>query len=141
MKIYFACSITGGRKDEENYQIIVRSLVKDGHHVLTEDLAEPEVMLLEKVIDPVEVYSRDTKWIRECEALVAEISTPSHGVGYEIGFALNLGKPVICLFENNAIVSKMILGNRDSNLSIFSYNTVDDAIRYLRNRLNGIHPD
>lgn len=40
MKIYFACSITGGREFESNYQIMVRELVKNGHQVLTAHLAD-----------------------------------------------------------------------------------------------------
>ena len=138
MNIYFACAITGGRRDERHYQAIVHSLIKSGHHVPTADLADSNVVDLEQVIDPGEVYRRDTGWIRDCDALIAEISTPSHGVGYEIGYALNLGKPVICLHRADAIVSKMILGNQDNNLFTSSYKTIDDAILFLRDKLDEI---
>lgn len=139
MNIYFACSITGGRRDERNYQNIVHYLIKCGHHVPTADLANSNVLDFEMVIDPREVYHRDTGWIRDCDALIAEISTPSHGVGYEIGYALNLGKPVICLHRADAIVSKMILGNQDNNLFISSYRTIDDAILVLHDKLDEIN--
>jgi len=49
MKIYFACSITGGREDELIYQEIVEALLADGHEVPTALLATPEVMLLEGI--------------------------------------------------------------------------------------------
>ncbi len=138
MNIYFACSITGGRKDEKNYKEIVQALITDGHHVPTADLADSEVIALEKIIDPLEVYCRDTNWIQGCDVLIAEISTPSHGVGYEIGYALTLGKPVICLHRSDVTVSKMILGNQDGNLSIFSYRTIEDALGNLRSHLDEI---
>jgi nucleoside 2-deoxyribosyltransferase len=80
------------------YQAIVRTLVKDGHEVPTAHFAESGITLVEAVIDPREVYERDTNWIRACDALIAEVSIPSHGVGYEIGFALGLGKPVLTLY-------------------------------------------
>lgn len=135
MNIYFACSITGGRNDEKHYQAIVQSLIKVGHHVPTAELADPDVIHLERVIDPVEVYHRDTSWIKGCDVLIAEISTPSHGVGYEIGYALSLGKPVVCLHRFDVAVSKMILGNQDLNLTIFPYETIDDALVILHEKL------
>ncbi len=132
MNIYFACSITGGRRDEAVYRKLVSALVSDGHDVPTASLASPEVMALEDVVLPEEVYGRDIAWIEACDLLVAEISTPSHGVGYEIGFALGLGKPVLCLYRQGVRVSKMILGNPDPRLTVQAYKTSEEAIRFLR---------
>lgn len=136
MKIYFACSIIGGRKDENVYQEIVEKLTRDGHQVLTEGLVGKNILQLDGVINPVDIYERDTSWIDECEILIAEVSTPSHGVGYEIGYALNSGKPVICLYHSGIPVSKMILGNRHPNLKIFAYETVDSALDFLKQQIH-----
>ena len=84
MKIYFSCSLTGGRADEKIYGAIVADLLAQGHAVLTAHLARPEVMAEEQVVSPQEVYERDVRWLREADVLIAEVSTPSHGVGYEI---------------------------------------------------------
>jgi len=132
MNIYFACSITGGRDDQIAYQAIVDALQADGHEIPTALLATPEVMFLEGIVDPIEVYQRDVAWIEGCDMLIAEVSTPSHGVGYEIGYALGLAKPVICLFRKGAKVSKMILGNQDQNLRLLTYDHVDEAVQYIR---------
>ncbi|MCP4361468.1 MAG: deoxyribonucleoside 5'-monophosphate N-glycosidase [Chloroflexi bacterium] len=137
MNIYFACSITGGRQDEAIYQQIVRALLEDGHEVPTAILASPEIGALEDEAGAEEVYARDVAWIEGCEALVAEVSTPSHGVGYEIGYALGGGKPVLCLHHAGVKVSKMILGNRDPRLTIHAYDTPAEAIRVLRAYLGG----
>ena len=102
----------------------------------TASLAGPEVIYEEVIIDPITVYERDTAWIRGCELVVAEVTTPSHGVGYEIGYALQLNKPVICLHKTEAPVSKMILGNQDPNLVIIPYDTVDEALISLQNHLD-----
>ncbi|OGO77765.1 MAG: hypothetical protein A3K41_01190, partial [Chloroflexi bacterium RIFOXYD12_FULL_57_15] len=110
MNIYFACSITGGRAYEAVYQSITRALLEDGIEVPTAHLAETGVVDEEKIIEPSAVYERDAGWMRSADALIAEVSVPSHGVGYEIGFALNLGKPVLCLHEQGRAVSKMITG-------------------------------
>ena len=123
MNIYFSCSLTGGRDDEEVYGLIVDHLISRGFKVLTAHLARPEVMEAEKVVDPNEVYRRDIEWIEHCDIFIAEVSTPSHGVGYEIAYALGLGKPVLCCYKRDAVVSKMILGNDSSNITLGTYET------------------
>lgn len=131
MNIYFACSITGGREFESVYQAIVRALAGEGHEVPTAHLAESGVGAAEAVIHPREVYERDVAWIRACDVLIAEVSVPSHGVGYEIGFALGAGKPVLALYQEGRRVSKMISGNPDSRLTVESYRTPEDAIQKM----------
>jgi NAD(P)-dependent dehydrogenase (short-subunit alcohol dehydrogenase family) len=75
MKIYFACSITGGREFESAYQAIARGLAENGHNVLTAHLVESDAMATEAALTPEDVYSRDIAWIRECDVLIAEVST------------------------------------------------------------------
>jgi nucleoside 2-deoxyribosyltransferase len=137
MNIYFACSITGGRQDEIVYQTLVAAMQESGHQVPTSILASPEVMPLEGLATPEEVYARDTAWIEECDLLVAEVSTPSHGVGYEIGYALALGKRVLCLYRKGGKVSKMILGNPHSHLTVRSYKNSQEAVQLLHLFLDG----
>lgn len=129
MKIYFACSITGGREFESAYQAIVHALTENGQSVLTAHLVESNVMAVEAALSPEYVYTRDTDWIRECDALIAEVSIPSHGVGYEIGFALGIGKPVLALHREGRKISKMISGNPDENLAVKTYSTTEEAIQ------------
>ncbi|MBN1665982.1 MAG: nucleoside 2-deoxyribosyltransferase [Anaerolineales bacterium] len=132
MNIYFACSITGGRQDEPAYQEIVAALLADGHQVPTALLAGSQVVELEVIVDPAEVYQRDTAWIEACDLLVAEVSTPSHGVGYEISYALSLGKPVLCLHHQDAIVSKMLTGNNHPGITVQAYTDIHHGIAALR---------
>lgn len=127
MNVYFACSITGGREFEPLYQEIVRALQEQGHGVPTAHLAESGVGAREAALSPQEEYARDTEWIRNCDALIAEVSVPSDGVGYEIGFALGLGKPVLAIFQEGRKVSKMISGNPASRLTVKAYRTPQEA--------------
>jgi nucleoside 2-deoxyribosyltransferase len=136
MNIYFACSITGGREFEAVYQTIVRALLEDGHEVPTAHLADSGVAAVEAVIEPPQVYARDVAWIGACDVLIAEVSVPSHGVGYEIGFSLALGKPVLALYQEGRSVSKMIRGNPDPNLVVDCYSSPAQAIQRVRNFLN-----
>ena len=138
MKIYFACSITGGREFEFVYQEMVAALVQDRHQIPTAHLVESGVGAVEAGIDPQEVYTRDVDWIRTSDVLIAEVSVPSHGVGYEIAFALGLGKPVLCVYQTGRKVSKMITGNPDTNLQVQAYQDSTEAIRVIRDFLTRI---
>jgi nucleoside 2-deoxyribosyltransferase len=89
-------------------------------------------------ISPEEVFQRDTRWIDACDALVAEVSTPSHGVGYEIGYALSKGKPVLCCSRRGRGVSKMILGNPHPNLQMRQYSSEVELVQAARAFLDKI---
>ena len=132
MNIYFACSITGGREFEPAYQALTRALLADGHEIPTAHLADSGVVESELEVEPLDVYERDVNWIRLADALIAEVSAPSHGVGYEIGVALSAGKPVLCLAQAGRRVSKMITGNPDPRLRMLFYEDAPDAVRLAR---------
>lgn len=138
MNIYFSCSITGGRQDQEMYRILVDSMLASGHIVPTAHLASSDVMEQEMRIGAREVYERDVAWVRGCDAMVAEVSTPSHGVGYEIALALSLEKPVLCCYQAGRRVSKMLLGNTHANLQLATYHTVEELLNVTHTFLNGL---
>ncbi|MGA9192043.1 MAG: nucleoside 2-deoxyribosyltransferase [Anaerolineales bacterium] len=132
MNIYFSCSLTGGRGDQAVYERLVDDLLQSGHIVPTAHLARSDVMDLERTVVPQDIYLRDMAWIEACDALVAEVSTPSHGVGYEIAAALGLGKPVLCCYRRGAVVSKMITGNQTKGLRVEPYDDPDHAVAIVR---------
>jgi nucleoside 2-deoxyribosyltransferase len=138
VNIYFSCSITGGRQDQRIYQSIVKSLEKGGHSVPTAHLSNADVMSKEVVIQPRAVYERDVRWVNECDALIAEVSTPSHGVGYEIALALFLKKPVLCCYQQGRRVSKMITGNDSPTLCLYSYHDLNDLLPVIEDFLHSI---
>ena len=138
MNLYFACSITGGRAFEPVYQAIISALLADGHEIPTAHLADGGVKAMEQAAKPIDIYERDTAWIRSCDALVAEVSTPSHGVGYEVAFALSLAKPVLCVFQAGQAVSKMLTGNTHPQIRVNSYHTSAEAVALIRSYLNEI---
>ncbi|MCA9356115.1 nucleoside 2-deoxyribosyltransferase [Candidatus Nomurabacteria bacterium] len=60
------------------------------------------------------MFGDDTGWLDESDIVIAEVTTPSLGVGYELGRAEAKGKRVICLFREGGDkkLSAMILGNK-----------------------------
>ena len=141
MKVYFACSISGGRKDEKAYQYLVGVMVGMGIDVPTAHIAETGIEEIDDQKEPEDIYQRDVSWIRESDLLVAEISTPSHGVGYEIGYALNLAMPVLCLYKEGVVVTKMISGNPDPLLAVKAYADLQQAEEILGTYLTAYQVD
>ena len=127
MKIYFAGSIRGGREDAELYFQIIDYLKNFGE-VLTEHVGD--VLLSEMGDDGITdtfIHDRDLEWLKTADVLVAEVTTVSMGVGYEIGRAVEAGKPVLCLFrpDSGKNLSAMIAGCTD--LTVQNYQTLEEA--------------
>ena len=113
MKIYFAGSIRGGRDDAKLYEKIITYLGRK-HLVLTEHVGDKQIDSMgEKDGMDTAIYQRDMKWLQSADAIVAEVTTPSLGVGYELGIAEKLHKPVLCLYQpsENKCLSAMVKGN------------------------------
>ena len=108
---------------------MVAAMLAAGHEVPTAHLSSPEVIDLEKISKPVEIYTRDMRWLEECDVVVAEVSTPSHGVGYEIAVGLAMQKPVLCCHERGKRVSKIITGNTNPTLRVVEYGDEEEAVQ------------
>jgi nucleoside 2-deoxyribosyltransferase len=127
MKIYFAASIRGGRGLQATYQAIVEHLKQSGYEVLSENVAY-ETMAEQGISDEA-IYAQDMAWLDACDVVVAEVTTPSLGVGYEIGYALHQAqKPVLCLCQQGTNLSAMLRGNTQSNLRVVFYDGAADGL-------------
>ena len=114
MKIYFAGSIRGGRGDAALYYEIVQHLKTYGE-VFTEHVGDTELGVLGQDIGDQQIHDRDLDWLASSDYLVAEVTTPSLGVGYEIGKASEWGIPILCLFRpgDGRLLSAMIAGCKE----------------------------
>lgn len=133
LKIYFGGSIKGGRSKVEDYKKIVDYLKTIGT-VLDEHVADPNLQASGESITSTEIYNRDVSWINECDILIAEVTVPSLGVGYEIGYAESLNKRIICLYQNDERISAMIKGN--NSITHISYDDVDELLTKLSTYFN-----
>jgi nucleoside 2-deoxyribosyltransferase len=126
MKIYFAGSIRGGRSDLNLYGEMIGFLRRFGE-VLTEHVGDKDILEKGEEGSDAGIFRKDMAWLEECDAVVAEVSTPSLGVGYEIGAAEAMGKPILCLFREDAEkkLSAMIAGN--PSLELGFYKDLDQA--------------
>jgi 2'-deoxynucleoside 5'-phosphate N-hydrolase len=116
--IYFSGSISGGRQDVGLYRWIVDHLEAKGHRVLAGAVATESVSAGGEALGEQAIFERDLSWIAEAAAaggvLVADVSVPSNGVGYEIAVArYRFGMPVIALYRptHTCRCSAMIRGD------------------------------
>ena len=145
-RIYFSASISGGRQDAEQYARLIAALASHGR-VLTEHIGSSDLSDGgEDGPGDFDIYARDIEWLQEADLIVAEVTTPSLGVGYEVARGAGMGKPVVCLFrpESGRRLSAMIRGN--PSVRVLEYGAGDDpaevASRALATaRLKAPEPD
>jgi len=136
MKIYFCGSIRGGRELALSYEKIIGMLRNFGT-VLTEHVGSDEVIQdKDRELSDKEIHDRDLGWIMESDLLVAEVTVPSLGVGYEIGRAIEMGKPVLCLYDTRSgkALSAMIAGSDKVKMKL--YKQVEDIEEILDEYFN-----
>ena len=95
--------------------------------VLTEHIGDSMVVESEEGLSDQEIFTRDMDWLQSSDQVIAEVSTPSLGVGFEIGMAQAYGKKILCLFrlEKGTALSAMIAGN--PNVKVQGYKTEQEA--------------
>ena len=127
MKIYFAGSISGGRADADLYHQIINHLQKYGE-VLTEHVGDKKLTPLgEDGKTDDYIHKRDLNWVLESDVIVAEVTTPSLGIGYEIGRSVENRKRILCLhrLQDEKRLSAMIAGCPD--VTNRQYRSLDEA--------------
>jgi hypothetical protein len=132
LNIYFAGAIRGGRGDAALYHAMIGFLGAFGT-VLTEHVGDTQ--LTEAGDDGPDdwfIHDRDMAWLRSCDLVVAEVSLPSLGVGYELGWACGLKKPVLALYrpDPGKRLSAMIAGSKE--IVTAEYLTLEQAKKSIR---------
>lgn len=134
MKIYFAGSITGGRKDREVYAELISHLKKYGQ-VLTSHVSDPDLSQTGEQglnTSPEYIYQRDMGWMDIADVVVAEVTQPSLGVGYELAKADSRNLPVLVLcqpLDQSRKLSGLIAGN--PKFIVKTYVLLEQAKKYI----------
>jgi len=86
------------------------------------------------------IFLEDVKAVAGCDLIIAEVSSPSHGVGGELMQAYLNRLPIVCLALEGQKVSSMVLGNPMVEKTI-TYKTKEACLEilkdYLRSRREG----
>ncbi|XP_056266811.1 2'-deoxynucleoside 5'-phosphate N-hydrolase 1 isoform X2 [Pseudoliparis swirei] len=158
MKVYFCGSIRGGRDDVHVYRRIVHALQSYGS-VLTEHVSSSEISERGEAGGDRAVHHRDVDWLRQsdgesdtdqcsdqestltsdlCLVVVAEVTQPSLGVGYELGRAVAMETKVLCLFRpaSGRSLSAMIRGAEDGDRFVVKDYREDEVENVLEEFFN-----
>lgn len=137
MKIYVSGSIYGGLQKIETYKLLVNELEKYGE-VLTKQIADPNTIANEKYQKDEDIYNDLEKKLDNADLVFAEVTIPSLGVGYELGYAYKLGKKIIAIYDETYTVkvSTMIRGNK--NIELISYKDINTIINNLDELLKNV---
>lgn len=133
-KIYFAGSISGGRDYQDIYADMIIHLKKYGD-VLTEHIGSKNLSSNGEDDSDYAIHGRDMEWLNSSDVVVADVTKPSLGVGYEIGRVTEMNaratekefKHLLCLYKRNDSIriSAMIKGNPE--IKIEEYNDIEEA--------------
>ncbi|MFI5253119.1 MAG: nucleoside 2-deoxyribosyltransferase [Bacteroidota bacterium] len=144
-EIYFAASISGGRQDVDIYLQLIEYLKNYGT-VLTEHIGDKELSVKGEYQTDSFVHDRDMSWLSRAHIVVAEVTTASLGVGYELGRIVERNgqlrekdrKSILCLHRPsvNKRLSAMIAGC--PGIINKEYQTFEDAIKYIDEFLVGM---
>ena len=139
MNIYFAGSIRGGEPDREWFQQLIHYIKQYGR-VMTEhsfDFSYED----EFKKDDVWIYNTDMGWLRESDAIIAEVTAQSLGVGYEIAKAEEWGIPVLLLYRDTPARKPSAMLNGNKNLPMIVYNEKKEVLEAIDAFLKGLTRD
>lgn len=128
-KVYFAGSIRGGRDDAQLYKDLIAH-INETDKVLTEHIGDLSISLLENERRDKQIYEQDTAWLRECDLVIAECTSPSLGVGYELAYAEKYEKETHILYRSSKCQLSAMLTGCDF-YHIYTYETKEEAFRII----------
>ena len=130
MKIYVSGSIYGGTKKIETYKMLIEELEKYGE-VLDKQIADPNTIANEVYQKDEDIFNDLEEKLIISDVLVAEVSIPSLGVGFELGFADKLNKKIIAIYDKNYTpkVTTMIRGNK--RITLIPYQRIEEITNNL----------
>jgi len=110
MQVYLAAAMTNPDRDLPSIQRFLAAIEGLGHRVPTRHVADPGGAAADRALADAELAQRDLAWLAASDAMVAEVSAPSHGVGVEVMAACARGIPVLLLRREGVRVSRLLLG-------------------------------
>lgn len=137
MHIYFARSLRGQHSplDKVVNDEILAAIKKAACKSQFEIPVDPD---LKKDIERGDryIYLRDISWIDRSDAMIAEVTNVSHGVGYEIAYAKHVRRiPILCVNRRDEPVSAMITGD----LEVLKYDGAESLTAHIQKFLNTVH--
>lgn len=135
MKIYVSGSIYGGNQKIDTYKIMINELEKYGE-VLNKQIADPNTIENEKYQKDEDIFEDLEQKMTIADIIFAEVTIPSLGVGYELGFADKMSKKIIAIYDETYTkkVTTMIRGNK--RIKLMPYKDINEICKEMSKLLN-----
>jgi Nucleoside 2-deoxyribosyltransferase len=141
LRIYLAFTVRGDRSRLGRARRIRSYLESLGHRVLTAHLLDDDVEAAEAALTDRQIFERDLTWLQSADAVVAEASGSSFGVGFEVGYTLaraeRSGQRVVVLYDpaRSQAISRLIPGLSHPAATVAAYGGDEDIERALLDAL------
>lgn len=124
MKIYLAHSLTQAPEEFKTEMAKLKNLLKEKY----------EVLEFKGLVNGTaeEVYKHDVQCVKNCDLLLAEVSYPAIGLGFEIATAINQSKKILAVAKKDAKVSRLVLGIKETNYSFKRYNEIEEIPKIIK---------
>lgn len=124
MKIYVAAALTLAPKVFAGSMAQVRTELAKEYEILEFYGLGPG--------DPKQIFHHDMNCIKNCDFLVADCSYPAIGLGFEIATALQIDKPVLALAQQDAQVTRLILGIDHPLYTFLRYDNITEIPNLIK---------
>ncbi len=133
MKVYLSSAITGGRREYVDAVRAMRDALKAGGvEVLNERVADPNFPSPQT--DRARTMQELCAWLEEADALIAEATISSTGVGCELTTVQARGKPALLLYDAHFgfRISDWVTLNPDKNIQARPYRDYNEIERLVK---------
>jgi len=122
MMVYLSVPIIANRSIGRA-QLLAKAIVDAGH-----DLTSPWVLrdAETRPASSINIFARDKAAVESSDAILADVSMPSVGVGMEVMIAYSLGKRVILVSQEGSVVTRMLTDMDGAEWVMFAD---DDSLR------------
>lgn len=121
MKVHFIASIKNYDNDIDTYKKIIR-LFKDNGLTLAIDWLSKASQDSEATKDWKSIYSDNIDAVTKSDIIVAEVTSKSFLVGFQVSSALQLKKPVLLLSTTDEVDSVIGVDLNEENIKYSQYN-------------------
>lgn len=135
MTIFFTGSVRGGRAQQPRFVQILKALETYGT-VSSEHIADKALGHFGETALPAdEVRERELRALASCDVVVAEVTSPSLGVGYLLNEATRSEKKVVALYCGDSLEKLSSIVKGDPKIDVRLYKTEDDIKSALKEAL------
>lgn len=137
-RVFLSIPVQGQRLPTAVYDAIIHGARDADLEIVNTEVNEPPTLAELSCLSPSVVHAHNRALLETANLVIAEISQPSLGVGYEIAVAETLGLPILALSDTSllSIVSLMIRGLTYSKFQVVPYAHPGEVAGIIRSFVN-----